>query len=222
MTNGAACSSRRGRIPLLCSGNGPEPAGPRRADPDRQRHAPGAAAGARRRRARRHRGGRPAAGAGATTWPTWPASPRGCATRGWRRAGRPGVVTYSRKVFIPLTRLCRDRCHYCTFVTVPGKLRRAGQAMFLSPDEVLDDRPRRAPRWAARRRCSPSATGPRTAGPRPASGSTRTATTPRSPTCGRWRSGCSRRPGCCRTSTPGVHVAGRSCSGSSRSRRRWG
>src|SRR5215207_10827881 len=30
-------------------------------------------------------------------------------------AGRPGVVTYSRKVFIPLTRLCRDRCHYCTF-----------------------------------------------------------------------------------------------------------
>ncbi|HEY4021005.1 MAG TPA: hypothetical protein VGM75_20115, partial [Pseudonocardiaceae bacterium] len=31
--------------------------------------------------------------------------------------GRPGIVTYSRKVFIPLTRLCRDRCHYCTFVT---------------------------------------------------------------------------------------------------------
>lgn len=49
-------------------------------------------------------------------------------------AGRPGVVTYSRKVFIPLTRLCRDRCHYCTFVTVPGRL----DAPFLSPDEVLD------------------------------------------------------------------------------------
>src|SRR5215471_840284 len=32
-------------------------------------------------------------------------------------AGRPGVITYSRKVFIPLTRLCRDRCGYCTFVT---------------------------------------------------------------------------------------------------------
>jgi FO synthase len=47
--------------------------------------------------------------------------------------GRSGVVTYSRKVFIPLTRLCRDRCHYCTFVTVPGKL----EAPFLSPDEVL-------------------------------------------------------------------------------------
>ncbi|RMI34998.1 bifunctional FO biosynthesis protein CofGH [Nocardia stercoris] len=47
-------------------------------------------------------------------------------------------ITYSRKVFIPLTRLCRDTCHYCTFVTVPGKLRAAGQGMFLEPDEVLD------------------------------------------------------------------------------------
>ena len=53
-------------------------------------------------------------------------------------AGRPGIVTYSRKVFIPLTRLCRDRCHYCTFVTVPGKLAAEGQAPFLSPDEVLE------------------------------------------------------------------------------------
>ena len=41
---------------------------------------------------------------------------------GLREAGRPGVVTYSRKVFIPLTRLCRDRCHYCTFATVPHRL----------------------------------------------------------------------------------------------------
>ncbi|MFG2307597.1 bifunctional FO biosynthesis protein CofGH [Streptomyces sp. NPDC048566] len=53
-------------------------------------------------------------------------------------AGRPGVITYSKSVFVPLTRLCRDTCHYCTFVTVPGKLRRAGQGMFMSPDEVLD------------------------------------------------------------------------------------
>ncbi|MCK1816952.1 bifunctional FO biosynthesis protein CofGH [Streptomyces sp. XM4011] len=57
---------------------------------------------------------------------------------GLEAAGRPGVITYSKKVFIPLTRLCRDRCHYCTFVTVPGKLRRDGHGMFLSPDEVLD------------------------------------------------------------------------------------
>ena len=53
-------------------------------------------------------------------------------------AGRAGTVTYSRKVFIPLTRLCRDRCHYCTFVTVPGKLAAEGQAPFLSPDEVVE------------------------------------------------------------------------------------
>lgn len=57
---------------------------------------------------------------------------------GLETAGRPGVITYSRKVFIPLTRLCRDKCHYCTFVTVPGKLRREGHGMYLSPDEVLD------------------------------------------------------------------------------------
>ncbi|MFE7243138.1 bifunctional FO biosynthesis protein CofGH [Streptomyces sp. NPDC057580] len=53
---------------------------------------------------------------------------------GLAAAGRPGVVTYSRKVFIPLTRLCRDRCHYCTFATVPGRL----PAPYLSPDEVLE------------------------------------------------------------------------------------
>jgi FO synthase len=56
---------------------------------------------------------------------------------GLHAAGRPGVITYSKSVFIPLTRLCRDKCHYCTFVTVPGKLRRAGHGMFMSPDEVL-------------------------------------------------------------------------------------
>ena len=53
--------------------------------------------------------------------------------QGLTDAGRPGVVTYSRKVFIPLTRLCRDRCHYCTFATTPNRL----ESMYLSPDEVL-------------------------------------------------------------------------------------
>ncbi|WP_285486196.1 bifunctional FO biosynthesis protein CofGH [Amycolatopsis taiwanensis] len=53
---------------------------------------------------------------------------------GLAAAGRAGVITYSRKVFIPLTRLCRDRCGYCTFATVPGKV----DSPFLSPDEVLD------------------------------------------------------------------------------------
>jgi FO synthase len=53
---------------------------------------------------------------------------------GLRDAGRPGVVTYSRKVFIPLTRLCRDRCHYCTFATVPHRL----PAAYLEREEVLE------------------------------------------------------------------------------------
>ena len=52
---------------------------------------------------------------------------------GLAAAGRPGIISYSRKVFIPLTRLCRDRCAYCTFVTVPGRL----DSPYLSPDEVL-------------------------------------------------------------------------------------
>ncbi|MEU3856998.1 bifunctional FO biosynthesis protein CofGH [Streptomyces sp. NPDC028722] len=57
---------------------------------------------------------------------------------GLEAAGRPGVITYSKSVFVPLTRLCRDKCHYCTFATVPGRLRREGHGMFMSPDEVLD------------------------------------------------------------------------------------
>src|SRR6202789_528831 len=42
-------------------------------------------------------------------------------------------VSYSRKVFIPLTKLCRDVCHYCAFAERP----RAGYAAYLSADEVL-------------------------------------------------------------------------------------
>ncbi|QIG41893.1 bifunctional FO biosynthesis protein CofGH [Nocardioides anomalus] len=57
---------------------------------------------------------------------------------GLAAAGRAGVVTYSPKVFIPVTRLCRDRCHYCTFVETPGQARRDGRAPYLSPDEILD------------------------------------------------------------------------------------
>ncbi|MDE0009387.1 MAG: 7,8-didemethyl-8-hydroxy-5-deazariboflavin synthase, partial [Gammaproteobacteria bacterium] len=39
-----------------------------------------------------------------------------------RDRGFLNVVTYSRKVFIPLTHLCRDVCHYCTFAQTPSKL----------------------------------------------------------------------------------------------------
>lgn len=54
--------------------------------------------------------------------------------QGLADAGRSGVVTFSKKVFIPLTRLCRDRCHYCTFATTPGRV----HSPYLSPDEVLE------------------------------------------------------------------------------------
>ena len=56
---------------------------------------------------------------------------------GLAAAGRPGLVTYSRKVFVPLTRLCRDRCHYCTFATTPTRLTATGDGPFMSPDEVV-------------------------------------------------------------------------------------
>jgi FO synthase len=46
---------------------------------------------------------------------------------------RSPVVTYSPKVFIPLTTLCRDVCHYCTFARPP----RRGEAAYLTEDEVL-------------------------------------------------------------------------------------
>ena len=49
------------------------------------------------------------------------------------RAGHGERVSYSRKVFIPLTRLCRDVCAYCTFAASPKQV---GSA-YLSPDEVL-------------------------------------------------------------------------------------
>jgi len=51
-----------------------------------------------------------------------------------RDRGFRDVVTYSRKVFIPLTHLCRDVCHYCTFAQAPRTLR----APYMSLDEVLD------------------------------------------------------------------------------------
>src|SRR6202167_5171346 len=47
--------------------------------------------------------------------------------------GHGGHISYSGKVFIPLTHLCRDVCHYCTFAQRP----RAGRSAYLSPDEVL-------------------------------------------------------------------------------------
>jgi FO synthase len=54
--------------------------------------------------------------------------------RALRDEGHGRLVTYSPKVFIPLTKLCRDVCHYCTFAHPP----RRGERAFMTIDEVLD------------------------------------------------------------------------------------
>jgi FO synthase len=51
-----------------------------------------------------------------------------------RDKGHGDLVSYSRKVFIPLTQLCRDVCHYCTFAHPP----RPGEPIYLSAEQVLD------------------------------------------------------------------------------------
>lgn len=51
-----------------------------------------------------------------------------------RDRGHGSVVTYSPKVFIPLTQLCRDVCHYCTFARVPD----TDTAPYLTPEQVLE------------------------------------------------------------------------------------
>ena len=55
------------------------------------------------------------------------------AARALKEQYRPGVITYSRKVFIPLTNLCRDYCGYCTYRRDPGE----PGAHTMTPDEVL-------------------------------------------------------------------------------------
>lgn len=51
-----------------------------------------------------------------------------------RDRGHGDTVTYSRKVFIPLTHLCRDVCHYCTFAEPPKK----GEPAYMTPEQVLE------------------------------------------------------------------------------------
>src|SRR2546430_17308597 len=53
--------------------------------------------------------------------------------RALRDEGHGRLVTYSPKVFIPLTKLCRDVCHYCTFAQPP----RRGERAYLTIDETL-------------------------------------------------------------------------------------
>src|SRR5438034_11790569 len=54
------------------------------------------------------------------------------AARAVREVERGRLVTYSPKVFIPLTKLCRDVCHYCTFARPP----RRGERAYMSIDEI--------------------------------------------------------------------------------------
>src|SRR5206468_6010939 len=53
--------------------------------------------------------------------------------RALRDEGHGRLVTFSPKVFVPLTKLCRDVCHYCTFARPP----RRGERAYLTIDEVL-------------------------------------------------------------------------------------
>ena len=123
-----------------------------------------------------------------------------------RDRGRPPVVTYSRKVFIPLTNLCRDVCSYCTFAHADDDPR----AHTMSPDEVLAVaeagpaarlqggalHPGRPPRGALRE-------------PPAGAAALRPRDDPVLPGghVPRW---CSRRPACCPTPTP-ASSAGASC-----------
>lgn len=50
-----------------------------------------------------------------------------------RDDGQGQIMTYSRKVFVPLTQLCRDVCHYCTFAKSPSRL----DKLYLEPEDVL-------------------------------------------------------------------------------------
>jgi FO synthase len=52
----------------------------------------------------------------------------------WRDRGHRNTISYSRKVFIPLTHLCRDVCHYCTFARTPKKI----DSPYMPVEEVLE------------------------------------------------------------------------------------
>ena len=94
----------------------------------------------------------------------------------------PGpVVTYSPKVFIPLTKLCRDVCHYCTFARPP----RRGERAYLTPGRGARHRPRRRRGRLHARRSSRSATSPSAATASPARSSPRSAARRRSSTSAR-------------------------------------
>ena len=161
-------------------------------DDDAQTIVPSASATALRRR-----------GAGARRCDDLPALMRVAAAL--RDAGHGDIVTYSRKVFIPLTQLCRDVCHYCTFAHPP----RRGERAYLTPRRGAGDRARRRggrlQRGAVHARRQAGAALPR--GARRAGA--RSATPRRSPISPRWRRWCCEETGLLPHVNPGVHDRGR-------------
>ena len=111
------------------------------------------------------------------------------------RDGARGLVTYSPKVFVPLTTLCRDVCGYCTFARPP----RRGERAYLPLEEVLA-----IARAGAAAGCHEALF---TLGDKPelryrvARDELGDGRAPRSSTSRPRRTPCSRRPACCRTST---------------------
>ncbi|MES2093013.1 MAG: 7,8-didemethyl-8-hydroxy-5-deazariboflavin synthase CofG [Actinomycetota bacterium] len=57
---------------------------------------------------------------------------------GLTRSGRAGIITFSKKVFLPITQLCQDRCHYCVFVDTPGGLAKRNIPVFMSPEQIVE------------------------------------------------------------------------------------
>ena len=112
------------------------------------------------------------------------------------------VMTYSRKVFIPLTHLCRDSCHYCTFAQPP----RRGQAAYMTPEDVLAVA-RAGARVGATEALFTLGDKPelRYAAARDALAGS--ATRRRSTISPPWPRVCSRKPACCRISIPASWAA---------------
>ncbi len=100
-------------------------------------------------------------------------------------------VTFSPKVFIPLTMLCRDRCGYCTFAKAPARL----ESPYLTARGGPVGRPRRGRRPDATRPCSPWVSGPSCATRWRRSGSPRRGTPRRSTTWPPCAGSSSKRPG---------------------------
>jgi FO synthase len=103
---------------------------------------------------------------------------------GWgRTADGTRTVTYSRKVFVPLTHLCRDTCGYCTFAWPP----KGDVPAFMSPEEVLEVA-RAGQQAGCKELLFTLGTSRRSATRRRGRGWTHGGTTRRSATCGRCRS----------------------------------